>query len=226
MFSVLFEVHPKSDQWDAYLGYAKLLRPELQRVEGFIDNIRYGSKRREGWVLSLSTWRDEKALVRWRTHALHHDVQEKGRREVFQDYHLRVARVTADSHVPEGPLIRDPPPDETEVGESKVVTLVAAAWSETLHENAPVETIAARLGFRADASGLVAWDLFEALLTPGDRLLLLSWRDSLSADAGEAAMPDAGRRRRLNVVRDYGMFERYEAPQYYPEIPRGRGPPR
>jgi hypothetical protein len=42
MFSVLFEVHPKSDQWDAYLGYAKMLRPELEQVEGFVDNIRYG----------------------------------------------------------------------------------------------------------------------------------------------------------------------------------------
>lgn len=30
MFSVLFEVHPNSDQWDAYLGYAKMLRPELE----------------------------------------------------------------------------------------------------------------------------------------------------------------------------------------------------
>ena len=224
MFSVLFEVHPRLDQGDAYLGYAKLLRPELQRVEGFIDNIRYGSKRREGWVLSLSTWRDEKALVRWRTHAVHHSIQEKGRRDIFQDYHLRVAQVLADSHVPEGQALRDPRPDETEGGESKVVTLVAAAWPGTLHENASVETIAARLGFRADARGLIAWDLFEALLTPGDLLLLLSWRDSLSADAGEAtaARPETGRRRRLKVVRDYGMFERYEAPQYYPEIPRGK----
>jgi hypothetical protein len=25
MFAVLFEVHPKADQWEAYLGYAKLL---------------------------------------------------------------------------------------------------------------------------------------------------------------------------------------------------------
>ena len=79
MFSVLFEVQPRSDQWDAYLGNAKLLRPELEKVDGFIDNIRYRSLTRAGWMLSLSNWRDEKALVRWRTHALHHGVQEKGR---------------------------------------------------------------------------------------------------------------------------------------------------
>ena len=30
MFSVLFEVHPKPDQWDAYLGYGKVLKRELR----------------------------------------------------------------------------------------------------------------------------------------------------------------------------------------------------
>ncbi len=37
MFSVLFQLHPKPDQWDAYLGYAKLLKPELEQMEGFIE---------------------------------------------------------------------------------------------------------------------------------------------------------------------------------------------
>ena len=37
MFAVLFEVHPKSDRWDAYLGHASMLRPELEQVEGFVD---------------------------------------------------------------------------------------------------------------------------------------------------------------------------------------------
>ena len=37
MFSVIFEVHPKPDQWDAYLDNAKRLRPELERVDGFVD---------------------------------------------------------------------------------------------------------------------------------------------------------------------------------------------
>jgi hypothetical protein len=52
MFSVIFEVHPKSDKWESYLGLAKMLRPELEQVEGFVDNIRYGSLTREGWILS------------------------------------------------------------------------------------------------------------------------------------------------------------------------------
>src|SRR5439155_25058582 len=102
MFSVLFEVHPKSDQWDAYLGNAKMLRPELEQVDGFVDNIRYRSLTREGWILSLSRWRDEKSVVRWRTKMRHHEVQEKGRRKILLDYHLRVGQITKDTRIPEG----------------------------------------------------------------------------------------------------------------------------
>jgi heme-degrading monooxygenase HmoA len=92
MFSVIFEVHPKIEQWNAYLGYAKMLRPELEQIEGFVDNIRYRSLTRDGWILSLSGWRDEKAVVRWRTMVKHHEIQEKGRSEVLLDYHLRVGQ--------------------------------------------------------------------------------------------------------------------------------------
>src|SRR5271167_3222649 len=72
MFSVIFEVLPRKENWDDYLENAKMLRPELEQVDGFIDNIRYKSLTREGWILSLSNWRDEKSLVRWRTRMRHH----------------------------------------------------------------------------------------------------------------------------------------------------------
>jgi len=93
MFSVIFEVHPKTEQWDVYLDNAKMLRPELEQVDGFVDNIRYRSLTRQGWILSLSGWRDEKSVVRWRTRMRHHEVQAKGRSEILLDYHLRVGRL-------------------------------------------------------------------------------------------------------------------------------------
>src|SRR5262247_2561356 len=102
MFAVLFEVHPKGEQWDSYLALAKMLRPELEQVDGFVDNIRYRSLTREGWLLSLSSWRDEKSVVRWRTRARHHEAQERGRTEIFLDYHLRVGQVMQDTKIPEG----------------------------------------------------------------------------------------------------------------------------
>ena len=92
MFSVIFEVLPNQANWNDYLDNAKMLRPELEKIDGFVDNIRYKSLRRDRWILSLSNWRDEKSLVRWRTHMRHHEVQQKGRDEILADYHLRVAR--------------------------------------------------------------------------------------------------------------------------------------
>src|SRR5258708_2072632 len=102
MFSVIFEVNPRTTEWNTYLDTAKMLRPELEVVEGFVDNIRYKSLQREGWILSLSGWRDEKALVRWRTKMRHHEAQQKGRDQILQDYHLRVGQVTRDTQVPPG----------------------------------------------------------------------------------------------------------------------------
>src|SRR5690349_12930729 len=107
MFAVVFEVHPAKEQWDAYLGNAKMLRPELEKIDGFVDNIRYRSLTREGWILSLSDWRDEKAVVRWRTRVRHHEVQEKGRAEILLDYHLRVGQLTQDTRPPAGQTLQE-----------------------------------------------------------------------------------------------------------------------
>jgi heme-degrading monooxygenase HmoA len=224
MFSVLFEVHPKSEQWDAYLGYAKMLRPELEQIEGFVDNIRYRSLARQGWILSLSGWRDEKALVRWRTRAKHHDVQEKGRSEVLLDYHLRVGQVTADTGLPNGYALHEQRMDETETGEGTTVTLIDAKRPPEWVEQAGPDDVAAWLGLAPNAPGLVAWDVFDAVLTPGEIILLVSWRDPLAAEvfASTAQLADGARLRRVRVVRDYGMFDRREAPQYYPDIRRSR----
>jgi heme-degrading monooxygenase HmoA len=114
VFSVIFEVHPKPDQREAYLANAKMLRPELEQVDGFVDNIRYRSLKREGWILSLSGWRDEKAVVRWRTQMRHHMVQEKGRSEILFDYYLRVGEVTQDTQIPPGYSLQEQRLDETE----------------------------------------------------------------------------------------------------------------
>ena len=222
MFAVLFEVHPSADQWDAYLGYAKLLRPELEMVKGFADNIRHRSLRREGWILSLSNWRDEKALVRWRSQAKHHDVQEKGREEVLLDYHLRVGQLTQDTRLPEGQALHEQRMDETETGDATTVLLIDAKRPKEWVEKTCHEDVARWLCLKTDAPGFVSWDVFDAVLTPGDIILLTSWRDRGAAETFEAAtkLPESARLRRVRIVRDYGMFDRREAPQYYPDVKR------
>lgn len=222
MFSVLFEVHPKSDQWNTYLGYGKMLRPELEQVEGFIDNIRYRSLTREGWIFSLSSWRDEKALVRWRIKAVHHDVQEKGRSKVFIDYHLRVGQLTRDTKLPEGCVLHEQRLDVTETGEATTVTIVSAKRPADWVEKSSADDVAKWLGLSVGAPGLVSWDVFDAVLTPGDVILLMSWRNQDAAEAfeGQVRLPPDARLRSVRIVRDYGMFDRREAPQFYADVKR------
>jgi heme-degrading monooxygenase HmoA len=218
MFSVIFEVHPKPEQWDAYLGNAKMLRPELERVDGFVDNIRYKSLTREGWILSLSGWRDEKSVVRWRTDMRHHMVQEKGRSEILLDYHLRVGQITLDSRVPEGQIIEEQRLDETEIGEGTTVAFIDATRPESSPRDVSPLQLAIFLGLDRDAPGLVAWDVYDAVLTPGDLILMCVWKTSKDAEAAARGLrpSDQGRLRQVGVIRDYGMFDRREAPQYYP----------
>ena len=123
MFAVIFEVQPKSERWDDYLGIAKTLKPSLEKIDGFIDNERFSSRRRKGRLLSLSIWRDEKAVIRWRTLALHHQAQEKGRFELFEDYHLRVGEITADTGAAQGEKLAQQRFDETEVGVARAMTI-------------------------------------------------------------------------------------------------------
>ena len=225
MFSVLFEVFPRSDQWDNYLGNAKMLRSDLENIAGFVDNIRYKSLTREGWLLSLSGWRDEKAVVRWRTTQRHHIVQERGRSEIFLDYHLRVGQITNDTRIPDGCTIEEQRLDETEVGEGTTITLIDAKWPAQRADKLNAADCAGYLGLNSYAEGMVAWDVFDAVLTPGDLILLISWRTNADAEsfARKVNLPEDARFRRVRIVRDYGMFDRREAPQYYPPAERGGG---
>jgi heme-degrading monooxygenase HmoA len=220
MFSVLFEALPQRDRWNAYLRRAKMIKPELEKIDGFVDNIRYRSLIREEWLLSLSGWRNEKALVRWRTQAKHRDAQEQGRFAIFLDYHLRVGQVTRDTKPPDGYSPHEQRLDETEVGEGTTVTLIDAKRPVEWVKETAAEDVALWLGLAPDAASLVAWDVFDAVLTPGDIVLLMSWRNQTSAENFEHGGPlrDGMRLRRVRVVRDYGMFDRREAPQYYPEV--------
>ncbi len=219
MFSVIFEVKPNRDRVDDYFDTAKMLRPELEQVNGFIDNIRYKSLTRDGWILSLSGWRDEKSVVRWRSTMMHHEAQTKGRDVIFADYHLRVGEVIQDTDVPAGYALQEQRLDETEAGEGTTVTLITAKRPAQFRETSNPADCSEFLGLNPYASGMLSWDVFEAVLTPGDLILLISWADRAAAEAFEKNTPDPvpaeGRLRHVRIVRDYGMFDRREAPQYF-----------
>jgi heme-degrading monooxygenase HmoA len=224
MFAVIFEVKPKKERKDDYLALAKTLKPELEKIEGFIDNERFGSKRTEGLILSLSTWRDEKSVIRWRTLGVHHEIQAKGRSEIFEDYHLRVGEITADTHIPEGQKLQEQRLDETGVGSSKVATISELADQD---KKPASSDLPADLSLPAIAtSGVLDQDVFESITNPGKLLLLVSWKDAAAAAAWRLTIPARRelRHRQVRIIRDYGMLDRREAPQFYPPV-EGSGCP-
>lgn len=96
MVVVIFEVWPAPGRKGEYLDIAARLKGELQAIDGFLSVERFQSLTDEGKILSLSFWRDEKAVQAWRNTAEHRSAQAKGRGGVFSDYRLRVASVLRD----------------------------------------------------------------------------------------------------------------------------------
>jgi heme-degrading monooxygenase HmoA len=196
MFAVIFEVEPYPDRWDDYLTQAATLRPDLFQIDGFLDNRRFSSRGRPGWLLSLSLWRDETAVIRWRTHAGHHAAQTAGRQTVFRDYHLRVGEVIRQG----GQSLPRTRCDETVTGAARAISLVEAAL-----ETPPAGTDC---------------DVFDGITITGSTLTLLAWPDT----SAMAAWNDHAGASRLDVqvIRDYGLTDRREAPQFHAPVGQDR----
>src|SRR5262249_753296 len=153
-----------------------------------------------------------------------HLVQEIGRSEILLDYHLRVGEVTRDTRAPIGQKIEEQRLDATEVGEGTTVTLIDALWPSRSCDTLNATEVARFLGFRPEAAGLASWEPYDAVLTPGDLFLRMVWKTKGDPEAFArwVTTPLGGRSRQIRVVRDYGMFDRREAPQYYPPVKRER----
>lgn len=211
MFAVVFEVHPAPGGLEPYMALAASLRPELERTPGFVSIERWKSLGRPGWILSLSLWQDEAALTRWRVCPAHHDAQVSGRGGIFSDYRLRVAQVIADDAPPAPPRTphrrsawNDPA--------ARAPRFLGLAQSVP----APIEAI----------DGTAANDRFASLVNAGRHVALFDLGTETAAGeprarAWQAAALGEARPQRVllcEVERDYGMFDRAEAPQYYPPI--------
>ncbi len=96
MIAVIFEVLPYMGERHTYLDLAGELRVELETMDGFISIERFESLTTRGKLLSLSFWRDEEAVRRWRNLECHRSAQASGRRGIFADYRLRIGHVVRD----------------------------------------------------------------------------------------------------------------------------------
>lgn len=97
MIAVIFELEPREGGGrERYFELAAALRPVLEASDGFISVERFESLTRPGRFLSLSFWRDEEAVRRWRCDGRHRGAQQEVRRGVLAGYRLRVAAVMRD----------------------------------------------------------------------------------------------------------------------------------
>jgi len=96
MIAVIFEVMPKQSGKDKYFETAKVLKEELSQIDGFISVERFQSLVNPDTFLSLSFWRDEEAVLKWRSNNKHQLAQQLGRHDLFASYRLRVAEVVRD----------------------------------------------------------------------------------------------------------------------------------
>ncbi len=83
MIAVLFEAKAEPHHQARYLQLAAELKPLLADIDGFIDIERFQSLSIDGKILSLSRWRDEEAVRRWKQNVFHQTAQAEGRESIF-----------------------------------------------------------------------------------------------------------------------------------------------
>ena len=199
MIALFFEVTPKPGQDDRYLEIAAGLKPELDRSGGvkFIDRFR--SLARPRVLLSHQLWQDEASLAHWRANGRHYGAQTAGRTSVFEDYRLRIGAVVAAKT------------ETTSVAEytAGIAYNDAAARSErfivVVRSMEKPFTLADSETWRSvysDAS-------YASVAAVADRQAGLAVVQRAATDACVSAA------HLCLVSRDYGMFDRREAPQYF-----------
>jgi heme-degrading monooxygenase HmoA/pimeloyl-ACP methyl ester carboxylesterase len=107
--AVIFEVIPDPDYKQNYLDIAASLKPELEKIVGFVSIERFQSISNPSKIVSLSFWKNENAIEKWRNLESHRNAQSKGRSFIFKDYHLRISNVVRDY----GMFDRNEAPDDS-----------------------------------------------------------------------------------------------------------------
>jgi len=96
MIAVIFEFTPVEGRFADYKALADGLADDVRNSDGFISIERFESITGKGKFVSLSFWRDEEAVRKWRNLQKHREAQKKGRGGIFRSYRLRVASVLRD----------------------------------------------------------------------------------------------------------------------------------
>lgn len=189
MLALFFEVKPMPGHLDHYFRHVGMLKPVLEKHTGLIWIDRFNSLSREDVLLSHQLWEDEAAIIRWREDQHHLGSQKAGREKHFADYRIRIIevaqRIAAGAPVETYGLTGSAKGSWVVAGHGKGGPVKDAGEQfKSVNFDDRFVTVA-EAGSEAEAEGL-----------------LQSW----SADP-QLAWAISGR-----IIRDYGMFERAQAP--------------
>jgi len=204
MIGLFFEVMPRPGHEQAYFEIAAGLRPELDKNPGLLFIDRFKSMGRPGLVLSHSHWRDEASLAGWRTHAKHHAAQIAGRKQHFEDYRLRICQLVCEWNQAGAPRQLEATNSYNDPALQQERFMIAST------ANSPV-------------NGGAESDILKSVSREREYIVLTGapCRSDGLRMVEELSLADAITSARLYLVsRDYGMFDRKDAPQYYPPLPR------
>jgi len=96
MIAVIFEFSAAEGRFADYQRLAEGLNEEVRNIDGFISIERFQSISNSGKFVSLSFWRDEEAVRKWRNLRKHREAQAQGRGGIFSGYRLRICTVVRD----------------------------------------------------------------------------------------------------------------------------------
>ncbi len=204
MLTLIFEVLPKPNRQAAYFEMAAALKPALDGSGGLLFLDRSRSDVRPGWFLSHQYWRDEASMARWRSNSAHYRAQACGRTDILADYRLRVGQVIAEIG-----------PDRDVIGHGHES---AVAYDQGQRTTRHILTVATRGKDVAFASGA---SRFQSVYEPDLGICIF---EVASRAAGESLLRDLASQptveiARLSIIsRDYGMFDRSEAPQFFEPV--------
>jgi heme-degrading monooxygenase HmoA len=211
MIALYFEVLPRPGHEATYFAMAADLKPELNRHAGLIFLDRSRAVGRPGWIHQF--WRDEAAMTSWRTNGQHHRAQACGRTDILADYRLRVGQVIATWEAG-GPLTRvEVPVDATySHPDGRPARFIVSALAGPEFKGPKVEA--------GEFKGGEA-DKYESVYDPALSVHVVGVRDEKAGTDLMARWSQADdlKSARLSLVsRDYGMFDRVEAPQHFDPV--------
>lgn len=89
-FAVIFSSVRTAGDHD-YAATAARMEELAQSMPGFLGIE--SARGADGFGITVSYWRDEASIAAWRKHGEHVLAQERGRREWYLHYDIRIARV-------------------------------------------------------------------------------------------------------------------------------------